>query len=331
MNPVATTSAGPSRAAPRFQYRRLAGQALPAEVLFAVDFGDGAVTDPRRVRVALEPLAGAGLTELWIANGPVTTGESRGVRFSSDDHFLAGVIEVPESEQGGLAQATAFAYRTLADFQSGSRFPHLLRTWNYFDAINEGAGDAERYRDFCTGRVAGLAELPQAQHPAATVIGSRKGRRVLQLYWLASREPGLALENPRQVSAYRYPRQYGETAPTFSRAMLVTPQLLMISGTASIVGHASQHLDNTLAQTREILANLDSLLARAHSQAPALPAQLGPGTLVKAYLRHGEDLPLVEAALRERLPPDAPLLVLQGDVCRAELLVELDCVAYSGG
>ena len=50
-----------------------------------------------------------------------------------------------------------------------------------------------------------------------------------------------------------------------------------------------------------------------------------------AYLRNRQDLGLVEAAPRERLPPETPLLVLQGDGCRAELLVELDCVAYSGG
>ena len=70
---------------------------------------------------------------------------------------------------------------------------------------------------------------------------------------------------------------------------------------------------------------------RAHAQSPALPAQLGRNTLIKTYLRHREDLPGVESALRERLPPDTPLLVLHGDVCRAELRVELDCVAYSGG
>ncbi|MDF3018957.1 MAG: pteridine-dependent deoxygenase [Steroidobacteraceae bacterium] len=332
MNPVLVTNARLASASPRFSYRRLApAQDLPADVLLAIGFGDGVTTGERRVRVALEPLSGAGLTELWMANGPVTCGEFAGVRFSSDEHFLAGVLEVHESEHGGLAQAAAAAYRTLARFQSESRFPHLLRTWNYFDAINEGAGDAERYRNFCTGRVAGLAQWRQLQHPAATVIGGREDRRVLQLYWLAGREPGLALENPRQVSAYLYPRQYGETAPTFSRAMLVTPGLLMISGTASIVGHASRHLDDTREQAREILANLDSLLARAHSQAPALPVTLGRDTLIKAYLRNRADLPVVEAALRERLPPDTPLLLLQGDVCRAELLVELDCVAYSGG
>jgi chorismate lyase/3-hydroxybenzoate synthase len=298
-------------------------------VLFGVGFGAGAPSGSRRVCVQLEALMGAALTEVWVANGVVVAGESGGVRFSHDDHYLAGVIEVSEQAHGGIAEATTFAYRTIAAFQSSCEFPHLLRTWNYFDAINEGAGDSERYRGFCSGRVAGLGTLSQSHHPAASVIGGRDCQRVLQIYWLAGREPGIALENPRQVSAYQYPREYGETAPTFSRAMLVTPELLMISGTASIVGHESRHRDDARAQVREIFANLDTLLARAQSHASSLPVRLGSQTMVKVYLRNREDLAMVEQLLRDRLP-ESPLLVLQGDVCRAELLVELDCLARVG-
>jgi len=264
--------------------------------------------------------------EVWYAQGDVTTGVDGNIRHASDDHFLAGIIEVDERDHGGMLGATAFAYRAIARFQASSQFPHLLRTWNYFDAINRGAGDSERYREFCTGRVSGLADLPQAQHPAATVIGRRDGDPTLQVYWLAGRHPGLALENPRQTSAYHYPRQYGQTAPTFSRAMLVAPDLLMISGTASIVGHTSQHAGSVGAQVDEILANLDTLLSRAHSQAPGLPASFGADTLIKAYVRNREDVLAVEGRLQARLPPAVPVLVLHGDVCRGDLLVEFDCL-----
>jgi chorismate lyase/3-hydroxybenzoate synthase len=255
----------------------------------------------------------------------VVSGVDGAIRHAADEHFLSAVIEVDEREHGGILAATAFAYRSIARFQANSRFPHLLRTWNYFDAINRGAGDAERYREFCSGRVAGLGKM-QGQHPAATVIGRRDGGLRLQVYWLAGRCPGIALENPRQLSAYHYPRQYGQTPPSFSRAMLVTPDSLMISGTASIVGHASQHADNVAAQVDEIVANLDSLLQSAHAQAPALPATFGRGSLIKVYLRNRMDLQFVEDRLRALLPDSASWLVLQGDVCRSDLLVEFDCI-----
>jgi chorismate lyase/3-hydroxybenzoate synthase len=216
MNPASATTAASGCATPRIQHLLLAaGQEPPEGILFAIGFGAGALPGPHGVRVPLEPLAGEGLVEIWHASGPVTIGECGAIRFSSDDHFLAGVIEVPERDHGDIAEATAFAYRAIAGFQARSVHPHLLRTWNYLDAINLGAGEHERYRAFCAGRVAGLGRPGHAQHPAATVIGRRDGERVLQVYWLAGREPGVALENPRQVSAYLYPRQYGETPPTF--------------------------------------------------------------------------------------------------------------------
>jgi chorismate lyase/3-hydroxybenzoate synthase len=303
------------------------GCELPANVLFAVTFGARqSIASSRALRVPLEPLAGVGLVELWHAHGEVVTGVDGKIRHAADDHFLAGVIEVDEREHGGILDATSFAYRELARFQQNSCFPHLLRTWNYFDAINRGTGDSERYREFCSGRVSGLECLPQIQHPAATVIGRRDGDPVLQVYWLAGRRPGIALENPRQLSAYHYPRQYGLTAPTFSRAMLVAPDTLMISGTASIVGHASQHAGSVAAQVDEILANLASLLNRAHAQAPGLPATFGSNSLIKVYVRNREDLSTVEDKLRAQLPRDASILVLHGDVCRADLLVEFDCL-----
>ena len=110
------------------------------------------------------------------------------------------------------------AYANLSVFVRTRGFPHLLRSWNYLDAITEGEGDAERYRRFCVGRAAGLGEVQIGTLPAATAIGRCDGVRTLQVYWLAARRPGTPVENPRQVSAYRYPRQYGPQSPSFARA-----------------------------------------------------------------------------------------------------------------
>jgi chorismate lyase/3-hydroxybenzoate synthase len=317
-----------SAVAPRIEYLPLEpGRPLPANALFAVEFGHRqTAVPPRCARVCLEPLAGAGLTEVWYANGPVHTGFDGQIRFAADDHHLAAAIEVDEREHGGLEAASAYVYSCIARFQLTSRYPHLLRIWNYLDDINQGDGDAERYRVFCTGRTTGLRELRQERFPAATAIGRRDGSHMLQVYWLAGRDPGIALENPRQLAAYQYPRQYGPTPPAFSRAMVVAPDLLMISGTASIVGHASRHAGSVQRQMAEILNNLDTLLLRARGHGPALPARFSRATLIKAYLRHPGDLPFVEQQLRERLPAGTPFLVLLGDVCRADLLLELDCL-----
>jgi chorismate lyase/3-hydroxybenzoate synthase len=320
----------PASATPRIEYCELApGSPLPKDVLAAVVFGNAYTRhpDPRCVRVGLKPLRGAGIAELWRAAGPVHIGFDGPIRYAADPAHLAAAIELHEQDCGGLAAAAQMAYAAVRRFQAQSPYPYLLRMWNYFDGINQGEGDAERYKQFCLGRAQGLEVQAGARLPAATAIGRRDGSAVLQVYWLAGRVPGVALENPRQTSAYRYPRQYGPLPPSFSRAMLVERRLLMISGTASIIGHVSHHPGDLAAQIDETLANLASVQQRAAALAPRLPASLAGGhSLLKIYLRDASAVEAVEARVRERLPAGSQYMILEADICRSELLVEIDCL-----
>lgn len=317
---------------PRIEYRPYKPDVpLPRDVLGAVAFRDRSPrqNDPRIVRVGLKPLIGADLIEIWHASGPVNIGFDGIVRYAADADHMLGAIELDERDYGGIARAAEVAYTALNRFVSNSRHPHLLRIWNYIDGINQGDGDNERYKLFCSGRAAGLSALGPARDesfPAATCIGRRDGDAMVQVYWLAGRAPGLPLENPRQVSAYRYPREYGPTPPSFSRAMLASDRLVMISGTASIVGHASRHRGNVRAQLDETFTNLANVLQRAAGAAPGITTKLGPQSLLKIYLRDESLLPEVHDFLRERVPSETQYIVLHADVCRSELLVEIDCL-----
>ncbi|MEP7244603.1 MAG: pteridine-dependent deoxygenase [Gammaproteobacteria bacterium] len=318
---------------PRIEYRRFnADEPLPKDVLGAVLFGGrrGRHEDPRCVRVGLEPLRGAGIMEVWHASGPVTAGFDGPIRYAADPDHLLGAIELDERRYGGIQGAAEAAYSMLSRFIASSRHPNLLRVWNYFDGINRGSGDEERYKLFCMGRAAARGRYSRDEiYPAATCIGRRDGSPILQVYCLAGRAPGVALENPRQISAYRYPREYGPVSPGFSRAMLVSERLVMISGTASIVGHASRHPGDVRAQLDETLTNLSNVLQRAAGAAPAITPRFGPGSLLKVYLRDESLLEEVASLLRERLPPTTPSIILHADVCRAELLLEVDCLQGS--
>lgn len=307
-------------------YVPASASAVPGEpdVLAVIGFGAGADSDdPRRVRVGLEPCdAGTpALLEVWRGARGVHCGRSGDLRWSSDGEHLFFAIEIEEAAHAGIEAAAEHAYAAICAFVAGSATPHFLRLWNYLDAINAGAGDEERYRRFCAGRARGMDARMHASYPAATAIGRRDGRRALQVYGLAARTAGRAIENPRQVSAWRYPRQYGPTAPTFARGMRSVDAQLLISGTAAVVGHASRHDDDLAAQIDETLENLRSLLAEAGDR-----NGLGARSLLKAYVRHPADAAAVAAALRERVPALGGLLLLGGDICRGELLVEVDGV-----
>jgi chorismate lyase/3-hydroxybenzoate synthase len=300
---------------------------IDADVLAVIGFGRRAVLDhPRFFRVNLEPLNdNAPLFEVWRARGDVRHGSDGDVRWMSDGDYAMAVIELDEAEHGGVTEAARRAYASLVAWVRASATPHFLRIWNYFDAINEGDADNERYRRFCSGRAAGLGPSFAGNYPAASAIGTRSGEKRVQLYAIAARMPGTAVENPRQWSAWRYPRQYGPTAPGFARGMRApthSPQLY-ISGTAAVVGHASHHADDIDAQLDETMKNLDSLLQSAQSKT-ALGH--GAGDVLKVYVRHAEHAAHVEAQLRARLGAKVPMVLLHGDICRAELLLEIDGV-----
>jgi len=146
------------------------------------------------------------------------------------------------------------------------------------------------------------------------------------VYFLAGRTAPTFLENPRQVSAYHYPRQYGSHSPVFSRATLLRHSgglALFISGTASIVGHRSLHVGDTAAQTRETLANIEALLAEASRVARSARFELG-ALACKVYVRRPADLPVIKAELAAALGAGARVIYLQADICRQDLLVEIE-------
>ena len=309
-----------------YEHAALAQLLGDSGVLAVIGFGSDAPAahgDPRYLHVNLEPVERPAPFEVWRSAAPVAHGRFGEVRFSSNGDYSFAVIQVDEAAHGGIAGAARQAYRALGDWITRSRTPHVLRMWNYLADINAGEGDRERYREFCHGRAEGMRGVFDHGFPAATAIGVRGEQRVLQVYWIGARLRGTALENPRQISAWRYPREYGPSAPTFARAMrapTTSPQLYL-SGTAAIVGHRSHHGEDLPAQLDETLTNVTTLLGAAGLPAAA---HFGAHSVLKAYVRKSADGAEVGARLRARLPAATPLLLLQGDICRRELLIEID-------
>ena len=307
-----------------------------AEALAAIRFGaktTTAVEDVIRggnltpaaltIDVGLEPLQGPPTAELWFASGPVHTGQwsdAAGiqVRYAHDQHYLFAVIELDEREHGGILLTAERAYAAVQAFHEQSAHRHLLRMWNYLDAINEGVGDMERYRQFCVGRGRGLGAGTQS-YPSASALGRQHPDHLLQVFWLAGNAPGTAVENPRQVSAYHYPRVHGPVSPTFSRALIAPDETVLISGTASIVGHVSQHHDDPMEQLEETVRNLAALTPAGR------PRNSAGKDLLKIYVRDPALTPGMEQRLRQ-LYPNSEFLFVGADVCRRELLVEIEAV-----
>jgi chorismate lyase/3-hydroxybenzoate synthase len=244
-------------------------------------------------------------------------------------------VEQPQPIDQDPAEVVRSAYRALYAAAKDTGLTQAVRIWQFMPGINEGHGDQERYRRFCVGRAAALNDLGLTEDGmcAATAIGipetaSGVSFRLMALF---AKQPGRSIENPRQVSAWQYPRRYGPTSPAFARATTVCLNgvddrhglAAMVSGTAAVVGHASAHPGDVLAQTDEAMTNVEAVLKEASQVSDQSFGSVGASTVVRAYVRHADDWPRVAELIQQRWPK-AFIMGLEGDVCRAELLVELE-------
>ncbi|HET7909158.1 MAG TPA: hypothetical protein VFL19_00495, partial [Nitrospira sp.] len=279
-------------------------------------------------------LEGPRRCEVWSSDQPVRLHQDGGVSAAVSGDLLFGSITAHEDGTTPLDRITEKAYRQLLRFLHDSGFAHLWRIWNYFPNINEQEAGLERYRLFCMGRHHALAEaLPgfPGSLPAGTAVGTKRGP--LQIYFLAGAHAATHMGNPRQVNAYDYPKTYGPHSPSFARASLCrsdSAMHLLISGTASVVGHESRHVGLADMQALETVTNLRALIEYARAANPSFGFGTKFQSVFKVYLRSSDHLDIVRDILQARFFLSSHLLYIQGDLCRRELLVEIEGLMTAG-
>lgn len=266
-----------------------------------------------------------------FVGAPVREGRHGSVRWHDDGRWVWGEVEADAA--GDLVEPTRRAYTDLFGALADAGAPHLLRLWNRVPRINVVDGELERYRQFNIGRQQAFIDAGRDAFegaPAACAVGTPAGP--LGIRFLAGREPPVPIENPRQVSAYRYSSVWGPRAPTFSRAALAHDGdcrvALFISGTASIVGEHSVHVGDVRAQCEETLRNLDTVIAGA-TQRSGTPWRPEDFHWI-VYLRHAAHWDDVRDTFATWCGT-APRQPLEADICREELLIEIEGHAFAAG
>jgi enamine deaminase RidA (YjgF/YER057c/UK114 family) len=95
--------------------------------------------------------------------------------------------------------------------------------------------------------------------------------------------------------------------------------VVFVSGTASVVGHESVHPDDPAAQTEETMRNLACVLEESRTGAKV--------ATLRTYVRHAEHVETVRAAIARSGFGGLPNAWFRADICRKELLVEIEAVA----
>lgn len=303
-------------------------------ILAGVQFGierSAALDDDRTIyQIAIPSIETRKTIALWLSRKPVVYQNHGQLGLAANEDVLIGHIGC-DYYDGGIEANAYRCYRSLLEQTKSAGYPYLLRLWNYIPNINLEYDGMESYRRFTLGRFEALQKEYSNMSknlPAATAVGIT-GEQLL-LGFIAGKRPGVFVENPRQVSAYHYPLKYGPRSPSFARATYQRwgqREILFISGTASIFGHESQHLGDVRRQLEETLTNIESVIEHAINQRHLHASrELQSLTGIKVFLRDLADYQTVRPILQQRFNRDTDLMVLQADICRAELLVEVEAM-----
>jgi chorismate lyase/3-hydroxybenzoate synthase len=257
------------------------------------------------------------------------------------------VPDVLRLDEAAFEQVCADAYRALEagiDPQ-GPRYP--VRLWNFVPDILAPLGTlAHRYMVFNAGRFRAFGEWLGEEALSgrlATASGVGHSEDQLVLHCLCATEPGRPVENPRQIAAWRYSQRYGPKPPCFARATSIVDAQgqpwLLVGGTASVRGEDSWHVGDLSRQLDETLHNLAAVAAAAVDPlAVADPAALDLSperrdTLLRRY-RHlrvyvvrPSDRASLQKDLRRHFGPQTEIELVDADLCRPDLLVEIEGLA----
>ena len=271
--------------------------------------------------------------------------ENRVVRGKDFSLVTVRVVGARHDDALKMQRRTTLAYRTIAREIATSSTPHPIRFWNFIpDIRGEMGGGLNRYMSFNAGRFSAFFECYADHNGFANSIATATGIGYhgddLVIHALASACPGVHIHNPKQCPPHEYSSTFGPLPPCFARATVLppagsSPALIIIGGTASVCGEVSIHLDDVRAQTEETFDNMEHLIRsvpRENNHTGNPQNEIGGAsrrwidTLRVYYLRQ-EDRGVIEQIVRTNVPHVEDIEYLRADICRRELLVEIEGTA----
>jgi enamine deaminase RidA (YjgF/YER057c/UK114 family) len=203
-------------------------------------------------------------------------------------------------------------------------FADVRRTWFYLDDILSWYDDFNRARNGVFQSFGLLNGSPKSMIPASTGIRGRNARGhhctmdLLATRPLEGRELSVErLRNPLQNEAPEY-------GSSFSRGLSVATdrcRYFLVSGTASIDEEGNTvHAGDFDSQAKRTIDNIESLLASGG-------AVFDDVCQASAFIKFPEDVERMHRILRQRGLENLPLVCTIEDICRDDLLVELDATA----
>ena len=222
-------------------------------------------------------------------------------------------------------------------------FDHLIRQWNYIPGIlkthTENGRLYQNYQLFNDIRqyYYGIYKR-NTVYPAATGIGMDCGSVTIDFVAVKlndnTRVAGLS--NPNQINAFNYGQDVligsamkadeNKKAPLFERAKYIGAEenaFVFVSGTASITGEKTIGLDDVVEQTRVTIKNISDLTSCDNIRSTGAKIAKKNYTYLRVYVKREDDFNAVGEICKEKYG-DIPMLFIKADICRDNLLVEIE-------
>lgn len=212
---------------------------------------------------------------------------------------------------------------------------NIYRQWNYIQGITVLNNGSQNYQEFNDARSLFYAKGNWTNgYPAATGIGTSRGGVMIEFSAIKDEEvPNKPIDNPLQVAAHNYSQDVLDgkvieelkerTTPKFERARILG-STIFISGTAAIKGENSNHSCNAVEQTAETMEIMDNLVSKENIPAPNNGSYY---RFLRVYVKNECDIPAVREYMGKHYPT-AGKHYLVADICRPELLVEIEGLAH---
>jgi len=221
----------------------------------------------------------------------------------------------------------------------------IVRQWNYIEDITKCDGENQNYQDFNDARSHFYADAKWEEgYPAATGIGTSAGGLMVEIDATSfnnKKSRAVSLDNSLQIAAHEYSQDVlvgapdlhfnQRTTPKFERAKAIVvdeqTKIIYISGTAAIRGEESLANVGIQQQTVTTLENIEFLVSKKNLKAHKVNVKSEPVIQIfRVYLKSYKDLNPARDIITERYP-GLPVMYVISDVCRDELLIEIEGIA----
>ena len=208
----------------------------------------------------------------------------------------------------------------------------IVRQWNYIShitAVNDGIQNYQLFND-ARSDFYETTEWSNG-YPAATGIGCDSGGVMVVVYAIKGfKGVGKPIDNPLQIPAHKYSgkvlasgKEVVRTTPKFERGRLLG-NVVFVSGTAAIKGENSEFSDDARVQAKEAIDVVEHLVEPSNISKDCVNFRFD---LLRVYVRRPQDMEVIQNIFKAHFR-DIPTHFLIADICRPELLLELEGIGH---